>query len=104
MRFARTGVPGAERPIVSGPDGLWRDLTPLTDTIDTDLVTSAECLDTLPVIEPERFGPPLGQVGKIVCIGLNYADHARETGATRRMSRSSSSRRRIPSSVPTTTC
>jgi 2-keto-4-pentenoate hydratase/2-oxohepta-3-ene-1,7-dioic acid hydratase in catechol pathway len=83
MRFARTGAAGAERPIVSGPDRLWRDLTPLTDTIDTDLVAAAKRLDinALPVIEPGRFGPPLGKVGKIVCIGLNYADHARETGA-----------------------
>ncbi|MEV5749053.1 fumarylacetoacetate hydrolase family protein [Actinoallomurus sp. NPDC052308] len=84
MRFARTGEPGAERPIVSGPDGLWRDLTPLTDTIDMELVNSPERLDLgrLPVVEPGRFGPPLDRVGKIICIGLNYADHARETGAT----------------------
>lgn len=66
MKFARTGAPGAERPIVSGPDGPWRDLTPLTDTIDTDLVTSAERLDidTLSVIEPGRFGPPSVRPGR----------------------------------------
>lgn len=34
----------------------------------------------LPIIVPKRIGPCIGQIGKIVCVGLNYSDHARETG------------------------
>ena len=37
--------------------------------------------ESLPLVEPsQRIGPPLSGVGKIICVGLNYADHARETG------------------------
>jgi 2-keto-4-pentenoate hydratase/2-oxohepta-3-ene-1,7-dioic acid hydratase in catechol pathway len=39
-------------------------------------------LAALPVAEVKRFGPPLAEIGKIICIGLNYSDHAREAGAT----------------------
>src|SRR5258706_15054983 len=86
MRFARHGRPGHERPIVSGADGIWRDLTPVADDITPDLLARSEADLGLPGL-PEvgrvgRFGPPLAGVGKIVCIGLNYRDHARETGAT----------------------
>ncbi|GAA2014342.1 fumarylacetoacetate hydrolase family protein [Catenulispora yoronensis] len=86
MRFARHGAPGQERPIVSGADGLWRDLTPVAPDLGPDLLLRTEAeldLLRLPVVEQvERFGPPLPRIGKIVCIGLNYSDHARETGAT----------------------
>ena len=76
--------------IASGDDGIWRDLTSLTPDIDgaflaTGLASVRVALEqrTLVPIEMEidRFGPPLCRVGKIVCIGLNYEDHARETGA-----------------------
>jgi len=82
MRLARHGAPGAERPIVSGPDGAWRDLTPIAQDI-TGAVLGALTFDVtgLPVVsEVGRFGPPIVP-GKIVCIGLNYRDHAAETGA-----------------------
>jgi 2-keto-4-pentenoate hydratase/2-oxohepta-3-ene-1,7-dioic acid hydratase in catechol pathway len=90
MRLARHGAPGHETPIVSGPDGVWRDLRPITPDIDGPFLRDG--LDTtrselergaLPEIGAplERFGPPVVGVGKIVCIGLNYVDHARETGA-----------------------
>ena len=87
MRIARHGPPGHERPIVSGADGRWRDLTPIAPDVTPDLLARPEAdldLPALPVVERvERFGPPLTGIGKIVCIGLNYGDHARETGAAR---------------------
>src|SRR5215475_6757243 len=82
MRLAGHGAPGAERPIVSGPDGALRDLTPIAQDI-TGAVLGALTFDVtgLPVVsEVGRFGPPIVP-GKIVCIGLNYRDHAAETGA-----------------------
>jgi 2-keto-4-pentenoate hydratase/2-oxohepta-3-ene-1,7-dioic acid hydratase in catechol pathway len=86
MRFARHGAPGRERPIVSGADGVWRDLAPVAPDVSPELLLLSEAelgLRALPVVERvDRFGPPLTGIGKIVCIGLNYGDHARETGAT----------------------
>jgi 2-keto-4-pentenoate hydratase/2-oxohepta-3-ene-1,7-dioic acid hydratase in catechol pathway len=86
MRFARHGAPGRERPIVSGSDGLWRDVTPIARDVTPDLLSRREAelgLPALPIVERvDRFGPPLTGIGKIICIGLNYRDHARETGAT----------------------
>jgi 2-keto-4-pentenoate hydratase/2-oxohepta-3-ene-1,7-dioic acid hydratase in catechol pathway len=82
MRLARHGAPGAERPIVSGTDGAWRDLTPVAPDI-TGAVLGALTFDiaVLPVVsEVRRLGPPIVP-GKIVCIGLNYRDHAAESGA-----------------------
>src|SRR3954452_16907080 len=90
MRLARAGVPGAEIPVVSTGDG-WYDLRRLTPDVDGAFLAAdglhrvheALLAGTLPrVEEPTRFGPPLGRIGKIVCIGLNYVDHAEETGAT----------------------
>ncbi len=87
MRLARHGEPGRERPIAAGPDGVWRDLTPVTPDVSAvwlagglDVVRSA--LPSLPAVEPStRFGPPVAGIGKVVCIGLNYRSHAAETGA-----------------------
>ena len=90
MRFARQGDSGRELPVVDGGDGKWRDLRSLTSDIDgeflangLDRVVAALEANELPVIDGsvDRFGPPLTGIGKIVCIGLNYVDHARETGA-----------------------
>jgi 2-keto-4-pentenoate hydratase/2-oxohepta-3-ene-1,7-dioic acid hydratase in catechol pathway len=90
MRLARYGEPGSERPIVDVGDGLWRDLRPITDEIDGaflsrghDTIGAAVTSGSLQVVtEPiQRFGPPVARVGKIVCVGLNYVDHAEETGA-----------------------
>jgi 2-keto-4-pentenoate hydratase/2-oxohepta-3-ene-1,7-dioic acid hydratase in catechol pathway len=89
MRLARHGFPGAERPIVAGGDQIWRDLSSLTDDITgmflgDGLSGLAESVASLPVVdEVGRFGSPLTGIGKIVCIGLNNDDHARETGAQR---------------------
>jgi 2-keto-4-pentenoate hydratase/2-oxohepta-3-ene-1,7-dioic acid hydratase in catechol pathway len=87
MRLARHGSPGSERPIAAGPDGVWRDLTPVTEDITagflgTGLDALPAALPTLPHVEHVGpYGPPLSGIGKIVCIGLNYRDHAAETGA-----------------------
>jgi 2-keto-4-pentenoate hydratase/2-oxohepta-3-ene-1,7-dioic acid hydratase in catechol pathway len=89
MRLARHGPPGAERPIGSGPDRVWRDLSTVTPDItpkflSTGLAAAQEALTggELAVVDTvNRFGPPVAAVGKIVCIGLNYTDHAAETGA-----------------------
>jgi 2-keto-4-pentenoate hydratase/2-oxohepta-3-ene-1,7-dioic acid hydratase in catechol pathway len=83
MRFARLGPPGSERPVVSGPDGVWRDLTAVAADVTGALLTRPVDVAALPEVDAagQRFGPPLGTVGKVVCIGLNYRDHAAETGA-----------------------
>ena len=89
MKLARIGPPGQEAPVV-GVDDRWFDLRPLTADVDptflaAGLPAAQEALEagSLPAVDaPERFGPPLAGIGKIVCIGLNYSDHARETNAT----------------------
>jgi 2-keto-4-pentenoate hydratase/2-oxohepta-3-ene-1,7-dioic acid hydratase in catechol pathway len=87
MKLARLGPVGHEVPAVS-PDGeTWFDLTPVAADVDGALlgrlgdVRAALDAGTLPAVQPDRFGPPLSSPGKIVCIGLNYRDHAAETGA-----------------------
>lgn len=87
MKLARIGAAGHERPAVS-PDGdSWLSLEPVAADVDVDLlgrldeVRAALESGSLPPVTPERFGPPLARPGKIVCIGLNYRDHAAETGA-----------------------
>jgi 2-keto-4-pentenoate hydratase/2-oxohepta-3-ene-1,7-dioic acid hydratase in catechol pathway len=93
MRIARVGPPGRERPVVSVDDDGWRDLSPLTADIDggflsggTEQIVSAirSYVDggQLPAVaDPVLFAPPIVRPGKVVCIGLNYRDHAAETGA-----------------------
>ncbi|MDT4907831.1 MAG: hypothetical protein QOF87_4393 [Pseudonocardiales bacterium] len=89
MRLARIGTVGAERP--AAWDGAhWRDLSAAIRDVDgallhtgLDEVRALVVADRLPVLDVEgaRFGAPLSGIGKIVCIGLNYRDHAEETGA-----------------------
>jgi 2-keto-4-pentenoate hydratase/2-oxohepta-3-ene-1,7-dioic acid hydratase in catechol pathway len=90
MRIARLGGPGGEIPAVRGDEG-WYDLRPVTADIDGDflggdgLVRARSALDAgrLPGIEDAatlRVAQPVVRPGKIVCIGLNYRDHAAETG------------------------
>ncbi|WP_431959677.1 fumarylacetoacetate hydrolase family protein [Actinacidiphila sp. bgisy160] len=92
MKLLRVGPAGAERPALLDQDGTLRDLSSLTPDIDGPLLADADTLariraaaadGTLPALDPDdlRVGPPLSRIGKIVCIGLNYHDHARETGA-----------------------
>jgi 2-keto-4-pentenoate hydratase/2-oxohepta-3-ene-1,7-dioic acid hydratase in catechol pathway len=87
MRIARSGEPGHETPVVGDGDR-WYDLRPLVPSLDGSVfgrvgeIRQALAAGSLPTVgAPERFGPPLERIGKIVCIGLNYRDHAEETGA-----------------------
>jgi 2-keto-4-pentenoate hydratase/2-oxohepta-3-ene-1,7-dioic acid hydratase in catechol pathway len=89
MKLARIGAAGRERPAVVGPDGTLLDLSPLVPDIDGGLlehglgpVRAALAAGTLDELsDAGRFGPPVAGIGKVVCVGLNYRDHASETGA-----------------------
>ncbi len=88
MKLLRFGEPGKERPGVLDDKGRIRDLSGLVADIagpvleNLDLLTGVD-VEKLPVvIGSPRIGPPVGGAGKFICIGLNYSDHASETGAT----------------------
>ncbi|MFH9722342.1 fumarylacetoacetate hydrolase family protein [Streptomyces sp. NPDC017254] len=91
MKLLRVGPPGAERPALLDQEGTLRDLSALVDDIDGSLLADASALDrvraaagagVLPALDATglRVGPPVGRIGKVVCIGLNYHGHAAETG------------------------
>lgn len=88
MKLLRHGNPGAEKPGLMDSDGGIRDLSAHIADIDGTML-SAEKLAELRAIDPAslptvasgtRYGPPVANVGKVICIGLNYSDHAKETG------------------------
>ena len=88
MKLLRYGPVGAEKPGLLDADGTIRDLSAHVADIDgaalapATLATLAK-LDTaaLPAVDAgTRLGPPVTGVGKLLCIGLNYRDHAEETG------------------------
>ncbi|MGV8858673.1 fumarylacetoacetate hydrolase family protein [Rhodoglobus sp.] len=91
MRFARLGPVGSEIPVVLHDRGAF-DLRSIAPDIDGAFFTAggveaaraAVAAGSLPAIETEgvRVGAPIARPGKIVCVGLNYSDHAEETGAT----------------------
>ena len=88
MKFLRYGPAGAERPGVEDAQGRLRDLSgvvpDLSGAVLGRLATLAQTTrpEDLPVVEaPQRLGPCVGGVGKFIGIGLNYSDHAAETGA-----------------------
>ncbi len=83
MRFVRYGAVGAEKPGVLDARGAVRDLSAVVDDLAGDVLADLPGVapDSLPLVAGNpRLGPPVGQVGKIVCIGLNYSDHAEEAG------------------------
>ena len=88
MKLFRYGDSGAEKPGLVGPDGTLRDLSGRVGDIDgtilaPDKLSELAGIDptSLPVVEGSpRFGPPVNDIGKIIAIGLNYSDHAAETG------------------------
>lgn len=88
MKLLRFGDAGREKPGVLAADGTIRDLSGVVPDIAGDALLPAgieklKAIDatTLPrVSEPVRLGPCVGRVGKFICIGLNYSDHAKESG------------------------
>ncbi|MCV9963267.1 fumarylacetoacetate hydrolase family protein [Pararhizobium sp. BT-229] len=89
MKLLRYGQPGAEKPALLDADGNVRDLSGHVGDIAGSVLTNEgiatlAALDpkSLPLVEnPGRLGPCVSRVGKFICVGLNYADHAAETGA-----------------------
>ena len=89
MKLLRHGPSGAEKPGVLHSDGTIRDLTGLVPDIagavlsDTGLAMLRGLDPTrLPIVPADtRLGPCVAGTGKFICIGLNYSDHAAETGA-----------------------
>ena len=87
MKLLRVGEPGAEVPAIVDASGTIRSLKGIVADIAGDVLTpeglaSLRGLDlsTLPALpEGARIGPCVGRVGKFICIGLNYADHAAES-------------------------
>ena len=89
MRLLRVGKAGTERPAVLAPDGSLRDATSLVADWSGDALSKQTLarlksrLYDLPLLPPgARVGPCVGSVGKFICIGLNYRDHAAESGMT----------------------
>ena len=89
MKLVRYGNKGTERPGLIDMDGALRDLSGHIEDIDGRMLDDASldslrALDTssMPRVEgTPRFAPIVGNIGKYLCIGLNYSDHAAETGA-----------------------
>ncbi len=92
MKLLRVGAPGLETPAVRTDDGRVLDISELTADIDgkflagdgVERVRAALAAGSLPELadaEGLRIGAPVARPGKVVCIGLNYRDHAEETGA-----------------------
>jgi 2-keto-4-pentenoate hydratase/2-oxohepta-3-ene-1,7-dioic acid hydratase in catechol pathway len=90
VKLLRVGSPGAERPAVL-VNATIRDVSGEVDDYDGAFFASGGVdrlrsivvtADSLPAVDPgRRVGPPIRRPGKVVCIGLNYADHAAESGA-----------------------
>jgi ureidoglycolate lyase len=89
MKLLRYGQHGTEKPGILDKSGKVRDLSGQVDDIAGESLTAAGLakiasidVESLPVVaEPGRFGPCVSGTGKFICVGLNYADHAAETGA-----------------------
>jgi 2-keto-4-pentenoate hydratase/2-oxohepta-3-ene-1,7-dioic acid hydratase in catechol pathway len=87
MKLLRVGPKGQERPAMLDKDGVLRDLGSVIQDIDGSNL-SDRSLDQIRSHDPDRFphldadqriGPCVGSIGKVVCVGLNYSDHAAET-------------------------
>lgn len=89
MKLVRYGNPGNEKPGILDNDGHIRSLASKVNDIDGSVLTAESLdalkaidVDSLPLVEgTQRLGACVGNIGKFICIGLNYADHAAETGA-----------------------
>ncbi|RTZ40947.1 FAA hydrolase family protein [Candidimonas sp. SYP-B2681] len=89
MKLLRYGPAGGEKPGCLDAQGRVRDLSGTLTDIDARTLSPAQLkslqalnIDDLPVVEkPGRLGTPYSGIGKFICVGLNYSDHAAETGA-----------------------
>lgn len=89
MKLLRYGPPDQERPGLLDSQGRIRDLSAHVTDINGAVLSAnslaqlaALDIESLPVVDGSpRIGPCVGQAGKFICIGLNYSDHAAETGA-----------------------
>jgi 2-keto-4-pentenoate hydratase/2-oxohepta-3-ene-1,7-dioic acid hydratase in catechol pathway len=88
MKLLRYGSVGKEKPGLLDQDGSIRDLSSVINDIDGETL-SPRSIEQLSGIEPEslptvagepRLGTCVGNISKLVCIGLNYSDHAKESG------------------------
>jgi len=86
MKLLRYGPKGQEKPGLLDKDGQIRDLSGIVKDIDGSVLAHlsairAAKIDSLPVVEKgARLAEPVAKVGKFLCIGLNYSDHAAESG------------------------
>ena len=88
MKLLRYGNPGAEKPGILDANGTIRDLSGVMDdfygtNLSDEVFAKLRTLDLekLPVVPGmPRHGPPVANIGKFLCIGLNYSDHAKEAG------------------------
>jgi 2-keto-4-pentenoate hydratase/2-oxohepta-3-ene-1,7-dioic acid hydratase in catechol pathway len=88
MKLMRVGNVGQEKPAILDENGVIRDLSAHIADLDGDSFTNGDAekiasldLSTLPAIDSNtRIGQPIARVGKFICVGLNYADHAAESG------------------------
>lgn len=89
MKLVRYGTPGKEKPGLVDEAGVLRDLSSVINDIDAQAL-GREGLARLAKIDPQqlpqvsdqpRYGTPVAHVGKMICVGMNYAEHAAETNA-----------------------
>ncbi|MEH3126923.1 fumarylacetoacetate hydrolase family protein [Agrobacterium cavarae] len=88
MKLMRVGQPGHEKPAILDAEGKIRDLSAHVKDIGGDAISPEGLkkiagldLSTLPVLTEDRIGACVAGTGKFICIGLNFSDHAAETGA-----------------------
>ncbi|MCI9868053.1 fumarylacetoacetate hydrolase family protein [Rhizobium skierniewicense] len=88
MKLLRVGQPGQEKPAILDQDGKARDLSAHVKDIAGEAISpeglkaiAALDLSTLPLLADDRIGACVSGTGKFICIGLNFSDHAAETGA-----------------------
>jgi len=87
MKLLRYGPAGAEKPAIVAQDGTVRDLSGVIADFTGEVLSDAGLarlaaieLATLPQVSVDRIGACVPRPGKFICVGLNYADHAKETG------------------------
>jgi 2-keto-4-pentenoate hydratase/2-oxohepta-3-ene-1,7-dioic acid hydratase in catechol pathway len=87
MKLARFGIPGSEKPALIDTQGRLRDLSEHLADVTAESLSDQQLekiavidVDQLPLVDDHvRIGPPVADIKRIICIGLNYKDHAAET-------------------------